>query len=121
MNFESVQRIEAEVSCKDGLNPDKANGIIKEFREQLEALRLQNAYDHLQGRIIYLDDFSWNQPTPNLLICKWKTKWNVIDNGSGSTAERFNNQTRALVAKLIHTVTVHENGIQMKILDVSYR
>lgn len=121
MNFESIQKIEAEIFCKEGVNPDKANPVIKLFREQLEALRLQDHHDHLKGRIIELDDFSWNHVQPNLLTCNWQARWNVVDMGNGSAIDRFNNQSKALISKLVHTIEVRENGVTIRVLDVNYR
>lgn len=114
MRLDYLQKLTVEASNPKGVNPSDLNPLIKQFRAKLEALRLQEHYEDLKGRIVDIDEFRFEQPSPNLVIIYWQVKWDMVNMSS----ERIHDSARAKAARLVKTVNIRENGTTMKVIDV---
>ncbi len=115
MRLDHLQKLTVEASNPNGINPDKLNPFIKQFRKQLEALRLQEHYEDLSGRIVDIDEFRFEQISPNLLMIYWDiVKWDMANYASN----RIHDSARAKAARLVKTIKIQENGTLMKVIDV---
>jgi len=118
MILDHIQKLTVECSNVNGINPSSLNPLIKIFREKLEAIRLQDEYKDLRGRIVDLDEFRFEQPTPNLVMLYWDIcKW-VITN---LASERIHGQARQRAAKMLTSVEICEDGTTLKITNVDHR
>lgn len=116
MRLDYIQKLTVEASNPKGVDPDKLNPIIKEFRLRLEELRLQDKYDDLKGRIVDLDEFRFTQVTPNLVMFYWDIcKWDMVN----MTSERIHGDARQKASRLVSSVVIQEDGTTVKVVDVS--
>lgn len=121
MFFEHHQKIEFEVSNPEGITPDKANVLLELFKKKLKELVYQDTYpnEDIVGRVVDVDEFSWTQPTPNLLACRYDIlKWNIVDN-SRNDIQNFNNVTKQRLAKIISDIQMTIGGTILKVNKIS--
>lgn len=115
MQIDYLQKLEIECTNPSGVNPSEINPLIKEFREKLKGLRLQDEYQDLKGRINILDEFRYEQISPNLVMLYWDIcKWNLIDYAS----ERVHAQARQRATKMVMDMKFEKNGTTMKVINV---
>jgi len=113
MRLDHIQKLEIECTNPNGVNPSALNPLIEKMREKLEALRLQDEYDDLKGRIIDLTGFRFEQPTPNLVMVFWQAKWEIIKLDEG----RIFGEARRKASKLVCSVAIQENSTFMKVIN----
>ena len=121
MLFEHMQKIEFEVSSASGITPDKANALLDLFKKKLKGLKYQDTYpnEDIVGRVIDVDEFSWQQATPNLLSCRYDIlKWNMVDK-SKNAVSNFNNQTRQRLAGIIMDIRMEIRGTVLKVNHIT--
>lgn len=120
MNFEHHQKVDFEVSNAEGISPTKANVLLELFKKKLKELKYQDFYsDGIVGRIIDVNDFSWNQPMPHLLNCRYSiVKWNIIDN-TPQAISNFNNVTRQKMAKMVSDIRMEIGGTHLQVNKIS--
>lgn len=114
MRLDYIQKLTVECSNSQGVNPSDLNPLIKQFREALENLRLQKHHEDLKGRIVDIDNFRFEQPSPNLVIIHWQTKWDILNMSS----ERVHDSARSRASRLVKTIEIQENGTLMKVIDI---
>lgn len=115
MRLDHLQKLTVEASNPKGVDPEKINPLIKKLRTSLEALRLQEHFEDLSGRIVDIDEFRFEQVSPNLLMIYWDVcKWDMVNRAS----DRIHDSARAKAAQLVKTVEIQENGTLIKVIDV---
>ena len=116
MRLDYIQKLTVEASNPEGVDPEKLNPIIKEFKRQLEELRLQDKYDDLRGRIVDIDEFRFTQVTPNLVMLYWDIcKWDIVN----LVSERIHGDARQKASRLVSSISIQENGTTVKVVDVN--
>ncbi|MBL7083420.1 MAG: hypothetical protein ISS41_07310 [Candidatus Aminicenantes bacterium] len=121
MLFEHHQKVEFEVSNAEGISPTKANVLLDLFKKRLKELKYQDFYpgEDIHGRVVDVDEFSWQQPMPNLINCRYDIcKWDMVDN-SKNAVQNYNNVTKQRLSKIISDIQMEIGGTVLKINHIT--
>ena len=117
MRITHYQRLYFEVVNENGVNPEKANPLLKMLYKKLENLRYKK--DSISARILDIDELKCQQITPNLLVGQYGIlRWDIIDVNNFEWTHRYDNFTRNELAALLAKIEFKRYHTTLRITDV---
>lgn len=95
----------------NGINPKKANPLLKKFYQALKDFRYDK--DQIRSSVAIVGDFYVEQKNPNLLLGSYLIRMEIFDkNDDGQAPYRFNNCLGGWIGKAISNIVfVHYNTV----------
>jgi len=115
-NYELSMKICVEATGKKSkLNEKNINPMLEKFKMNLEGFKIDES--QLLVTVGSVDDF-WYQERleEGRILFSWWLKFSIHD-GRADAVEKYNNEIRPMLTKIIRAMGLKENGVKLKVIN----
>jgi hypothetical protein len=116
MRVTHYQRIRFEISDRGGIDPPKANPLLKQLYEKLDGLVFKD--NGATAKIEDVDELKIQQVSPNLLSCSYQIlRWEIIILSDKGWTDKYN-AMRNKLGNFLSKLDMNINNTHLTIVGV---
>jgi len=118
-NYELSMKICVSATAKKSkLNEKDINPLLEKFKINLEGFKIDER--QLLVTVDSVDDFWYEEKLEEgRVLFSWWLKFNIRDNRPDAV-EKYNNEIRPMLTKIIRAMGLKENGIKLKVINTRF-